>query len=69
MSRKKNWLATELLYIALAPLLVLLSILMYGVLLDQWHKDPMLILKSSGIAYGGILIIRIIGKIVRVFSK
>ncbi len=69
MSRKKNWLATELLYVALAPLLVLLGILMYGVLLDQWHKDPMLILKLSGVIYGGILIIRIIKWIVGLFSK
>jgi len=69
MSKKKNWLATELLYVALAPLLVLVGILIYGVLLDQWYKDPVLILNASGVVYGVILILRIIRWIVGLFSK
>ncbi len=68
MSKKKNWLATELLYLALAPLLVLLGILIYGILFNEWQKDIILILRLSGMTYLVIVLLRIIRWIINMFS-
>ncbi len=69
MAKKKNWLATELLYIALAPLLVLLGILIYGILFNDWQKDIILILRLSGMTYVAIVLLRILKWIINLFSK
>jgi hypothetical protein len=64
----KSWIGRELSYIFLAPLLVLLGILTYGILFDRWYKDPMMVLEFSGIAYGAILIIRVFQWIIKGIS-
>jgi len=70
MSRKKNsWLGSELTYLFLAPFLVLIGILGYGILFDKWYKDPMLILEYSAIAYGGILVLRFFSWVIRALSR
>lgn len=70
MTQKKNsWVARELSYLLLAPLLVLIGILAYGILLDRWYKDPELILEYSGFTYGAILILRFVAWVVRAFSS
>ena len=66
--KKKNWLARELTYIFLAPLLVLVGVLLVGVMFDTWYKDPMLILKASGMAYAGLLFLRLFFGIYKLFS-
>ena len=68
------WLAVErlggeLTYLFLAPFLVLLGILSYGILFDKWHKDPLLILKYSAAAYGVIMALRAFRWIIGSFSK
>ena len=68
MPKKKNWIATELVFILLAPLLVLLAVLLAGVLFDQWYKDPMLILKATGISYAILLFLRVFMWIYKMFN-
>ncbi|MCK5278104.1 MAG: hypothetical protein KAI99_11780 [Cyclobacteriaceae bacterium] len=67
--KKKSWLAGELTYIFLAPFLVLIGILGYGILFDKWYKDPILILEYSGIAYGVMLGLRLISWSIRSLSR
>ena len=67
--KKKNWLAGEIAYLLLAPFLVLLGILLYGVLLDSWYKDPIIVLKASLVAYGVILVLRLLGWVLRAFRQ
>ncbi len=70
MSRsKKSWLGTELTFVLLAPFLVLMGILAYGILFDQWYKDPMVILEYSAITYGAILILRLFSWAIRALSR
>lgn len=69
MSKKKSRLGSELTYIFLAPFLVLLGILSYGILFDKWHKDPTLILEYSAIAYAAILVLRFFGWAIRALSR
>lgn len=59
--KSKNWLASEIGYLLLAPFLVLLGILIYGVLFDTWFKDILVILKASLIVYGAIIGLRLLG--------
>lgn len=66
---KKSWLGTELTYLFLAPLLVLIGILGYGILFDKWFKEPMLILEYSAIAYGVILVLRLFTWAIRALSS
>jgi hypothetical protein len=66
---KKSWVVGELTFLLLAPFLVLLGVLGYGILFDQWFKDPMIILEYSAIVYGGILILRLFGWAIRVLSN
>jgi len=65
----KNWLAGEIAYLLLAPFLVLLGILMYGILFDNWIKDVLLILQASLIAYGVIIVLRLLGWMLRSFRN
>ena len=67
--KKKNWLAGEIAYLLLAPFLVLLGILIYGVLFDTWFKDPIIVLKASLIAYGVIILLRLLGWMLRSFKQ
>lgn len=66
---KKSWLGTEFTYLFLAPFLVLIGILGYGILFDKWFKDPMLILEYSAIAYGVILVLRLFSWAIRALSS
>jgi len=66
--KKSNWLAKELVYLLLAPLLVLTGVLLFGVLFDEWYRDPLVLLKFSGIAYAGLLFLRIFFWIYRAFN-
>lgn len=66
---KKSWLGTELTFLFLAPFLVLLGILVYGILFDRWFKDPMIILEYSAITYGVILILRLFSWAIKALSK
>ncbi len=66
--KKKNWLARELIYVFLAPLLVMIGVLLFGVLFETWYKDPVFILKASGIAYAGLLFLRMFFWIYRQFG-
>lgn len=66
--KKGNWLARELIYLFLAPLLVCTGVLLFGVLFDQWYKEPLMLLKFSGIAYAGLLFLRFFFWIYRAFS-
>lgn len=66
---KKSWLGTELTYLFLAPFLVLIGILGYGILFDKWFKDPMIILEYSAIAYGVILALRLFSWVIRALSS
>jgi len=67
--KKKSWLGSELTYIFLAPFLVLLGILAYGILFDRWYKDPIVILEYSAIAYGAILLLRLFGWAIKALSR
>lgn len=67
--KKKNWLGREIVYLLLAPLLVMVGVLLAGVLFETWYKDPMLILKASGIAYVGLLFLRLFFWIYRAFDS
>jgi hypothetical protein len=67
--KKKNWLAGEIGYLLLAPFLVLLGILIYGVLFDMWFKDPILVLKASLTAYGVIILLRLLEWMLRSFRQ
>ncbi len=67
--KKKSRLGGELLYLFVAPFLVLIGILGYGILFDKWHRDPMLILEYSAIAYGIILVLRLISWAIRSLSR
>ncbi len=69
MSKKKSWLGKELSFLFLAPFLVLLGVLGYGILFDIWHKDPQLILKYSGIAFAVIIVLRFFNWVIRSLSK
>jgi len=66
---RKSWLGTELTFLLLAPFLVLLGVLGYGILFDQWFKDPMVILEFSAITYGAILLLRLFGWAIRTLSN
>lgn len=68
MAKKKNWLATELMYLLLAPLVVMVGVILMGVLFDEWYKDMMLLLKAAGIAYACILFLRLFMWIYRLFD-
>ncbi len=65
MKKKNRWLGREITYMFLAPFLVLLGILAYGILFDKWFKDPMFILQASGFCYAAIILIRIFRWIIR----
>ncbi len=69
MSKKKSWLGKELSYLFLAPFLILLGVLGYGVLFDIWYKDPLLILRYSGIAYVVIFVLRFFSWAIRSLTK
>lgn len=70
MAKKKNsWVGRELTYLLLAPFLVLVGILLYGILFDKWYKDPMMILEFSGMAYGAILFLRISKWVIQALSR
>ena len=70
MAKKKNsWLGRELSYLLLAPFMVLVGILVYGILFDKWYKEPMLILEFSGFAYAAILVTRLFGWVIRALAK
>lgn len=66
---KKSRLVKELSYLFIAPFLVLMGILVYGILFDKWFKDPILILEYSGIAYGVILVLRFSSWAIRALSS
>jgi len=68
-NKKKSWLGSELTFLLLAPFLVLIGILGYGILFDKWFKDPMLILEYSAIAYGAILVFRLFNWVIRALSR
>ena len=68
-NKKKSWLGSELTFLFLAPFLVLIGILGYGILFDKWFKDPMLILEYSAIAYGAILVFRLFNWAIRALSR
>lgn len=65
----RSRLSTEMLYIFLSPLLVLIGVLGYGILFDRWHKDPLLILHFSGYVYAAILLIRFINWMIKALSR
>ena len=67
--KNKSWLGSEMIYLFLAPFLVLIGILGYGILFDKWHKDPLMILEYSAIAYGVILTLRFFGWAIRSYSR
>jgi len=70
MSKKnRSWIGGELTYLLLAPFLVLIGVLAYGILFDRWYKAPKLILEYSILTYGILLILRIFNWIIRAFSK
>ena len=70
MSRNHNsWLGREITYLLLAPFLVLLGILIYGILFDNWIKDPKLILEFSGYAYGAIIALRFLNWAIKALSR
>ena len=66
---KKSKLVSELSYLFLAPFLVLIGVLGYGILFDKWHKDPLLILEYSAIAYGVIMALRLISWAIQSLSR
>ncbi len=68
-TKKKSKIGSELTYLFLAPFLVLIGVLGYGILFDRWYKDPMLILQASGIAYGAILVLRFFSWAIRALSR
>jgi uncharacterized membrane protein len=65
----KSRLAGELTYLFLAPFLVLVGILVYGILFDKWNKDPKLILEYSILTYGVLLVLRLLGWAYRTLSR
>jgi hypothetical protein len=67
--KNKSWLGSELTYLFLAPFLVLIGVLGYGILFDRWIKEPMLILEYSAIAYGAILVLRFFNWAIRALSS
>jgi hypothetical protein len=67
--KKKNWLIGEIVYLLLAPFMVLAGILIYGILFDRWFKDPELILKASLVAYLVILAFRFLQWVTRVLGR
>ncbi len=70
MSRNNNsWLVKELSFLLLAPFLVLLGVLIYGILFDTWIKDPKLILEFSSYAYGVIIALRFLNWVIKSLSK
>ena len=66
---KKSWLGKELTYLFLAPFLILIGVLAYGILFDRWFKDPILILEYSGIAYAAIIVLRFFSWAIRALAK
>jgi len=67
--KKKSWLRSELTYLFLAPLLVLIGVLGYGVLFDRWFKEPFLILEYSAMTYGALLVLRLFSWAIRALSR
>lgn len=67
--KNKSWLVSEMTYLFLAPFLILIGILGYGILFDKWYKDPLLILEYAAIAYGVILVLRLFSWAIRSFSR
>lgn len=67
--KKKSWIGRELSYLLVAPLLVLVGILSYGILFDKWYKEPMLILEFSGYAYGALLVLRFLNWAIKALSR
>lgn len=67
--KKKSWLVSEMTYLFLAPFLILIGILGYGILFDKWYKDPLLILEYAAITYGVILVLRLFRWAIRSFSR
>jgi len=63
--RIKNFLLNELAFLLLAPTLVMIGIVLYGILFDSWYKDAYNILLASGALYLVILLIRLITWITR----
>jgi hypothetical protein len=70
MAKKNNpWLFRELSYLLLAPFLVLMGVVGYGILFDKWHKDPEEILEYSGLVYGILLVTRFLGWSIKALSR
>ena len=67
--KKNNWLIGEMVFLLLAPFMVLAGILIYGILFDRWFKDPELILKASLVAYLIILAFRFLQWVTRKLGK
>ena len=59
-ARIKNFLLNELAYLLLAPVLVMIGIVLYGIFFDSWYKDAYDILLTSGALYLVIVFIRLI---------
>jgi len=50
-ARFKNFLLNELFFLFLAPTLILLGVVVYGILFDTWYNDVYDILMASGALY------------------
>lgn len=68
-NKTKNWFITEITFLLLAPLFALLGVVVYGILFDHMIKDPKTILQFSVIAYLGILAVRLLRWLSRVFGE
>jgi hypothetical protein len=68
---KKNstWFVRELSYLLLAPFLVLIGVVGYGILFDKWHRDPLEILEYSGLVYAILIVYRFLGWSFRAFLR
>lgn len=68
MARKKNPVVREVNYILLALLFTLIFVLAYGVLFNTWIKDRNTILIWVGYTYAGIIILRLLNWVVKLFN-
>jgi inner membrane protein involved in colicin E2 resistance len=57
--RIKNFILNELFYLFLAPTLILLVIVVYGILFDVWYDNAYSILMASGVLYLVLLFLRL----------
>jgi hypothetical protein len=70
MAKKKNaWLVREISYLLLAPFLTLLGVLIYGILFNIWQKEPLVLLKFSGLTYGAIVVLRFFQWVIKGLSS